>query len=65
MSERNGDRARFQRLRRATLLRRERARAAHAALQTEAGADRDTSGGGQSGGLRGRVATADPKHQAD
>ena len=38
MSKLNGDRARFQRLRKAGLLRRDRARAAYAVLKTQAAA---------------------------
>jgi hypothetical protein len=57
MSKLNGDKARFQRLRKAGLLRRQRARQAWAAIQRglipiDPGPDSD-----QSGGVRGRAGT--------
>jgi hypothetical protein len=59
MSELNGDKARFQRLRKAGLLRRDRARAAYAVMKRQAAASHADSE--QSGGVRGRVATLHPE----
>lgn len=65
MSELNGDKARFQRLRKAGLRRRDRARAAYAAMTRQSAARRATSDGEQSGGARGRLETLHPaKHEA-
>lgn len=60
MSELNGDKARFQRLRKAGLLRRQRARKVWAAMQREATRIQFGSNGEQSGGVRGRVETLHP-----
>jgi ABC-type uncharacterized transport system YnjBCD ATPase subunit len=57
MSELNGDKARFQRLRKAGLQRRDRARAAYAVMKRQAAASHAASDSEQSGGVRGRVAT--------
>ena len=57
MSELNGDKARFQRLRKAGLRRRQRAREVWAAIQRRATGIRPESDSGQSGGARGRVGT--------
>ena len=57
MSELNGDKARFQRLRRAGLRRRQRARKAWAAMQREAIRIHPGSDSEQSGGVRERVGT--------
>ena len=65
MSELNGDKARFQRLRKAGLLRRERARAAYAAMKRPSTADGAASNSEQTGGARGRLETLRPeKHEA-
>jgi hypothetical protein len=57
MSELNGDKARFQRLRKAGLRRRQRARQAWAAMRREATRIHPGSDDEQSGGVRGRVGT--------
>jgi hypothetical protein len=57
MSKLNGDKSRFQVRRKAGLLRRVRARQAHAALQAAAAAPPPAAGGEQSGGVRGRATT--------
>lgn len=57
MSELNGDKARFQRLRKAGLRRRQRAREAWAAIQRRATWIHPGSDSEQSGGVRGRVGT--------
>jgi len=57
MSELNGDKARFQRLRKAGLRRRERAREAWAAVQRAATQIHPGWDSEQSGGVRGRVGT--------
>jgi hypothetical protein len=57
MSELNGDKARFQRLRKAGVKRRQRAREAWAAMQRATIAIHHGSDGEQSGGVRGRVGT--------
>jgi hypothetical protein len=65
MSELNGDKARFQRLRKAGLRRRDRARAAHAAMKRQLAASQPAGDSGQSGGARGRLETLHPeKHEA-
>jgi hypothetical protein len=60
MSELNGDKARFQRLRKAGLRRRERARQARAAMQDDARRTHRGSDSEQFGGARGHVATLLP-----
>jgi hypothetical protein len=57
MSELNGDKARFQRLRKAGLRRRQRARQARAAIEREAIRIHTGSDSDQSGGVRGRAGT--------
>jgi hypothetical protein len=57
MSELNGDKARFQRRRKAALRRRQRARQARAAMQDDARRTQRGSDSEQSGGARGHVAT--------
>jgi len=57
MSELNGDKARFQRPRKAGLRRRQRAREAWAAIQRGAIRIHPGSDSEQSGGVRGRVET--------
>ena len=59
MSKLNGDKARFQRLRKAGLLRRDRARAAFAVMKRPSTANPAASDSEQSGGVRGRVGTLD------
>ncbi len=49
MSKQNGDRSRFQRIRKATLVRRVRARAAHTALKMQAAAARAAATAGTEG----------------
>jgi hypothetical protein len=61
MSELNGDKARFQRLRKAGLLRRDRARAVYAALKRQSAASQRPRDGEQSGGARGRLETLHPE----
>jgi hypothetical protein len=63
MSELNGDKARFQRLRKAGLVRRERARAVHAAMKRQAAARHPPSNGEQSGGARGPLEMLHPEKQ--
>ena len=61
MSERNGDKARFQRLRKAGVKRRQRAREVWAAIQQRAAARvHPGSDSEQSGGVRGRMGTLHP-----
>jgi hypothetical protein len=60
MSELNGDKARFQRLRQARLRRRERARQARAAIQADAGRTHSGLDSEQSGAVRGRLAMLPP-----
>ena len=57
MSELNGDKARFQRLRKAGMRRRQRAREAWAAIQRARIRIHPGSDSEQSGGVRGRVGT--------
>lgn len=64
MSALNGDKARFQRLRKAGLLRRDRARAAYAAMKRQSVASQPPWDSEQSGGGRGRLETLHPeKHE--
>ncbi len=59
MSELNGDKARFQRLRKAGVKRRQRAREVWAAMQRATVVIHPGSDSEQSGGVRGRVGTLD------
>lgn len=61
MSELNGDKARFQRLRKAGLLRREKARATWAEMKRRNVANRGSTDGEQTGGARGRLETLHPE----
>jgi hypothetical protein len=62
MSKMNGDRSRFQRNRKAGLLRRERSRATYTALKSAAAATRAASSDAeQSGGARGPLETLHPE----
>ena len=60
MSELNGDKARFQRLRKAGLRRRDRARATYAELKRAAASQR-SSDNEQTGGARGRLRALRPE----
>ena len=60
MSELNGDKARFQRLRKAGVRRRQRAREVWAAIRRGTIRTYSGSDGEQSGGVRGRVGTLHP-----
>jgi len=60
MSKLNGDKARFQRLRKAKLRRRERTREIRATIHSGATRIRPGSDGERSGGVRGRVGTLRP-----
>lgn len=61
MSERNGDRARFQRLRKAGLRRRDRSRATYAAMKLQAGASRSPRDSEQSSEAGERLETLHPE----
>ncbi|MBE3110979.1 MAG: hypothetical protein IMZ46_10785 [Acidobacteria bacterium] len=60
MSKLNGDKARFQRLRKAGLLRRQRARETWAAMQREATRIHPGSDSERPGGVRGQAETLHP-----
>ena len=61
MSQLNGDRARFQRLRKAGLVRRERARAVHAEMDRQAAASRAAVDGEPAAGVPGRLEVLHPE----